>query len=338
MNEEPLKTGAQKIMTAIQQELQQIMPAQSDKTPAEIDTQANALVNMLFNVVSDVDIETATQRANQLKIKYPDASPEELAQMLIREKCRKTGTVGAVTSGAGLIPGLGTVAATTLGVPVDIGATFRLQAELVLETAAVYNYPLTEQEKRQLVMFITGLSAGTAALSRKAGEKAAVKIGEKAAEETLQKTILKALPIIGVAASAGTNVLSTYIIGQRADAYFRLGPEAVGNWSDSLRAITGVDERKLTAWLAESGRAAGQAIMTGAGRVAGAAAQSTQQASQMAQTGVRAYVRWVWRFWQTMFTVLTWILKTFWSILTFVPRKISTVIRRGITRRSSHGQ
>ncbi len=338
MSEEPLKTRAQKIMTAIQQELQQIMPAQSDKMPAEVDERANALVNMLFNVVSDVDIETATQRANQLKTKYPDASPEELTQMLIREKCRKTGTVGAVTSGAGLIPGLGTVAATTLGVPVDIGATFRLQAELVLETAAVYNYPLTEQEKRQLVMFITGLSAGTAALSRRAGEKAAAKIGEMAAEETLQKTILKALPIIGVAASAGTNALSTYIIGQRADAYFRLGPEAVGNWSDNLRAITGVDERKLTAWLAESGRAAGQAIMTGAGRVAGAAARGTQQAGQMAQTGVRAYVRWVWRFWRAMFTLLTWILKTLWSILTFVPRKISTVIRRGITRRSSHGQ
>ncbi len=338
MNEEPLKTRAQKIMTAIQQEVQQIIPDQSGRIPAEVDERTNGLVKMLFNAVSDVDIKTATQQVNRLRTKYSDALPEELAQILIREKCRKTGTVGAVTSGAGLIPGLGTVAATTLGVPVDIGATFRLQAELVLEIAAVYNYPLTEQEKRQLVMFITGLSAGTAALSRRAGEMAATKIGEKAAEETLQKTILKALPIIGVAASAGTNALSTYVIGQRADAYFRLGPDAVGNWSDSLRAITGIDERKLTAWLAESGRTAGQVVITGAGRVAEATARGTQQAGQMAKTGVRAYVRWVWRFWRAMFTLLVWTLKTFWSVLTFVPRKISAIFRRGMKRRSSHKQ
>ena len=62
----------------------------------------------------------------------------------------------------------------------------------------------------------------------------AIKAGEKAAGKAVEKSLLKALPVVGVMASAGTNVLSSYILGYLADAYFRLWPEAVGTWCDSL--------------------------------------------------------------------------------------------------------
>ncbi len=331
MSGEPLKHKAQEIMTRVETDLQALGQSRSAQTLAEVDERANVLVRTLFSAISDVDLQAAQKRVEQLKAENPQATPEELAQMLIREKCRKTGTVGAVTSGAGLIPGLGTVAATTLGVAADIGATFKLQAELVLEIAAVYNYPLTEQEKQQLVMLITGLSAGTATLTRRAGEKAAAKIGEKVAEKTLAKTVLKALPVIGVAASAGTNVLSTYIIGQRADAYFRLGPDAVGSWADSLRAVTGVDERRLVSWLSDGSRSAGRAIAAGAGKAqsAGTAVLSAgQQVGQSARTGVRAYLRWVWGFWRSAFILLRWVFSAFWNALMFLPRRIYGLVRR----------
>ena len=119
MTEKSLKTQAEDIMVAVERDLQQIDPAKAPDTLAEVDTRANALMNTLFNVVSDVDLEAAVERVRQLKVKYPDASPQELSQMLIREKGQKTATVGAVTSGAALIPGLGTAAALTLGVAAD---------------------------------------------------------------------------------------------------------------------------------------------------------------------------------------------------------------------------
>jgi hypothetical protein len=308
MAQDSLKNQAEEIMEAVNRELQTVqsnVPAAQD----EVDHKANVLMNTLFGMVSKVDLKEAEERVRAMREEYPDASPEEIVQKLIREKCRRTGTVGAVTSGAALIPGLGTAAAMTLGVAADIGATFKLQAELVLEIAAAYDHPLTDEEKQRAVMFITGLSAGTVAVTRRIGEKAALTIGEKYAE----KAIVKALPIIGVIGSAGTNVLSTYIIGQRADAYFRLGPEAVGSWADSLRAITGVDERKVGSWLAESGRATGEVLAAGAVKVGSGA----KVAGQTAQKGIRAYINWFLALWIIIFRLL-------WSIITFIPRKFAS--------------
>ena len=132
MTEKSLKTQAQEIMVAVDRDLQQVAESQVPATLEEVDSKADAIAKTIFNAISDVDIESATERVKKLKEKYPDASPSELTQRLIREKCQRTGTVGAVTSGTGLIPGLGTAAAVTLGVAADIGATFKLQAELVL--------------------------------------------------------------------------------------------------------------------------------------------------------------------------------------------------------------
>jgi len=115
-----LKTQAEEVMTAVNQDLQQAGVSKPSNTGVEVDRKANALVERLFNVVSDVDIDAAAERVEALRQKYPDIPPTELVQKLIREKCQRTGAVGAVTSGAGLIPGLGTATAVTLGVAADI--------------------------------------------------------------------------------------------------------------------------------------------------------------------------------------------------------------------------
>jgi hypothetical protein len=338
MADKSLKNQAEEIIVAVDRDLQKV-DSKAMTVQKDVDKKANALMDRIFSSVSDVDIQAASERVRALKEVHPDASQEELSQRLIREKCQKTGAVGAITSGAGLIPGIGTAAAATLGVAADIGATFKLQAELVLELAALYDYPLTEEEKQRVVLFITGLSAGTTTLARKAGERAALKISEKLAE----KTIVKALPIVGVIASAGTNVLSTYIIGQRADAYFRLGPEAVGSWQDSLRAVTGVDERKIGGWLAESGRvtgaalvsgankvgeagkSAGEAVTSGAGKLAGsvrpALSSGATKAGQTARTGFITYVHWMIAFYGTIFRAI-------WAVLTFIPRQVTKLFNR----------
>jgi uncharacterized protein (DUF697 family) len=317
MTEKSLKTQAEEIMVAVDRDLQQAAKSKTPATLKEVDSKANVIAKTIFNAISDVDIEAATERVKKLKEKYPQASPQELSQRLIHEKCQRTGAVGAVTSGAGLVPGLGPAAAVTLGVAADIGATFKLQAELVLEIAAVYDYPLTEQEKQRLVMAITGLSAGTSALARRAGRTMSIKIGERLAEKTIQKTVMKALPIVGVVASAGTNVLSSYIIGQRADAYFRLGPETVGSWSDSLRTITGVDER--------------QAVAVGASKVAEtvgpALSSGAQKAGETAQKGFKFYIWWVVTCWTTLFRVIGEVLRFIWVVVSFIPRKVMGLFR-----------
>ena len=159
MTEKSLKTQAEEIMVAVDQDLQQATAAQASTQLQKIDEQAGTISRLIYNAISDVDIQAATDKIQRLREKYPDASPQELSQKLIREKCQKTGVIGAVTSGAGLIPGVGTAAAITLGTAADIGATFKLQAELVLEIAAIYDYPLSDEEKQRVVLMITGISA-----------------------------------------------------------------------------------------------------------------------------------------------------------------------------------
>ncbi|NJK79127.1 MAG: hypothetical protein HC876_11865 [Chloroflexaceae bacterium] len=195
---------------------------------------------------------------------------DELVERLIREKCQRTAMVGAVTSGSAFIPGLGTLAALTVGVAADIGMTFKLQAELVLEIAAAYERTLNEGEKQRAIMVVTGLSAGGVQLSSNLGARVSSQLTERYA----QKWLAHALPIIGVAASAGTNVLATYIIGKRAQAYFGLGPEAMGDWGESLRAIVGVDERKIAGWVSETGTTVGSFAQQAGTTVGGFAQQA----------------------------------------------------------------
>lgn len=211
-------------------------------------TLSDKVAGYLVSVINNADEQAAAKRVESLRQQYPEASADLVADLLIKEKCRQTGAVGAVTSGASVIPGLGTVAALTFGVAADIGLTFKLQAELVLELAAAYGYLLSNTEKQRVVMLITGISAGTNQILSKVGKE----IAEQATERLASKSVTKAIPVLGVAASAGVNILSTYLIGQRAKAYFGLGAEAMGDWTESLRAITGVDTRPLTGWLVET--------------------------------------------------------------------------------------
>ncbi|MFQ5577660.1 MAG: hypothetical protein ACE5G8_11825 [Anaerolineae bacterium] len=324
------KRQAQEILNAVERELSD-NGAKKQLGEPETRGKLDTLFGTLLGVAHNVNLADAALRVEQLVNDHPGAPPETLVRKLIKAKCRQTAAVGAVTSGAGLVPGIGTAAALVLGTAADIGATFKLQAELVLEVAHLHGYSLNEAEKDRLVWLITGLSAGSSALARKAGQQATLKLGEKFAE----KSLVKALPIIGVIASSGTNVLSTYIIGLRADAYFRLGLDGLTDWDDSLRAITGVDERKIMRWLAEGSKTTGAALAGQAekvsdfGRTAGASlAQSAAGAGQLGKTATRTYVKWLKGFWKAVFGLLSHMFGLLWPVVTMVPRKSAALFRR----------
>lgn len=206
------------------------------------------VVDGLINQVNDADPQAAQERVSGLRQKYAEASDDDLAEVTIRDKCFRAGSIGVVTSGAGIVPGVGTIATLTFGVAADVSLTFKLHAELVLEMAAIYDYELTPNEKRTAILAVTGISAGSDKMLQMAGES----IAKEAMERLARKSMAEAIPFLGVAVAGGTNILTTYLIGRRAQAYFRAGEEAVQDWSDGLRALSGVDERKLVSWLTET--------------------------------------------------------------------------------------
>lgn len=219
---------------------------------------ADKLMDRLAQSIDDTDEQAAAQRVAKLRAAQPKATPDELVKQLIFQKCRDTAVVGGTTSGAMLVPGLGTISALTVGIAADIGITFKMQAELVLEIAAVYGHELAPDEKRRIVLLVTGLSTGTTAVAHRAGKR----ISQKLTTRVASKYVTRVIPVIGVAASAGTNALMTYFIGKRAQAYFSLGPEAMQDWREVAPALTGLDRQRLTSGVKAGGQALGKAGST----------------------------------------------------------------------------
>jgi hypothetical protein len=92
----------------------------------------------------------------------------------------------------------------------------------------------------------------------------------------------------------------------------------VGSWGDSLRAITGLDERQVGTWLVEGGRTAGAVLAVGADKVGAGA----KVAGQTAQKGIRAYFNWVIFVWSTIFRWIGSLFSFLWAVITFIPRKL----------------
>jgi hypothetical protein len=104
---------------------------------------------------------------------------------------------------------------------------------------------------------------------------------------------------------------------------------------DSLRAVTGVDERKVGGWLTDGGRATGSTVALGAGKVGqagkaagGAVAAGAQKAGQATQTGLKAYLGWLVAFWTAIFNLVGWLFRTIWLVISFIPRKIVGLFSR----------
>jgi hypothetical protein len=82
------------------------------------------ILEFVEQAIDDVDEQAAAERVAALREDHPEASASELVELLVKRKCMQTGAVGAITSGASMIPGLGTVVSLTFGVAADIGMTF----------------------------------------------------------------------------------------------------------------------------------------------------------------------------------------------------------------------
>jgi hypothetical protein len=211
-----------------------------------------------------------------------------MVKELIQRKCIKTGSVGAVPSGTALIPGLGTLAALTFGMAADISITFRMQTELVLEIAAAHQVKLSANDKQRIILLVTGLSAGT----NQALVRTGAKISEKATERLAKRSVAKAIPVIGVAASAGVNVLTTYVIGRRAHTYFGLGEDKMGSWAESVRAISGVDEREVATWLTQATWSSWALINSGIMRAKSALSSEEQSVNHLFVDAGQGLVSW----------------------------------------------
>ncbi len=219
----------------------------TDLKPVKVTAQAaNSLEQVITNVLSklsNADVLAAKKRVQDKKANYQN-DKQALIESIIKEKVQQTALVGAASSSASLIPGLGTLASLTVGAVADVSASLKLQSEMVLELAAAYDYPLSDFDQQKLIFLVTGVSTGSNALFGRMGREMTKAISERYAK----KWFLRAIPIVGVATATATNALTTYLIAARAKSYFE-GESILPNWQESLKQISKLEREKLRAWL-----------------------------------------------------------------------------------------
>jgi len=191
------------------------------------------LMDYAIKTINNADAKAAAKTAAKVRKKNPKLDVDELADILIKRKCYRTGAVGAITSGVSVLPGIGSVVA----------------------------------------LLVTGIGAGSQQLAVRGGEK----IAQKATEQLASQAAAKAIPFIGVGVSAGTNILTTYVIGQRAKVG---GVVVAGQKSGELVLVTANQTSQgVTALVGTLGGAASYAsqFMIDAGKWTGDAVASSGQ-------------------------------------------------------------
>lgn len=222
---------------------------------------SNKLANQNHNTSpEDLAAYASDQRVLILRKNNPGKSADELADLLIRNRCLQVAGVGAATAGATAIPGVGAVASVAIGSMVDLDSTQKVQAELVLDIATIYDYQFAKGEKPRFMAIAlglntsgpsqskTGLNPAAEQLIRQGGQQ----LARKATQRIAHKSVGRAIPVVGAATSAGSNILMTYSAAQRAKAYVTTGPESVGDLESSVRSVLGMEELKLSNWTFES--------------------------------------------------------------------------------------
>lgn len=255
----------------------------SGKRAATSEGIAQEIMNLSMRAIDGANDEEAKARVEELRSKHPELPVDKLAAMLIQKKSIQAGTLGAATSGAAIIPGLGTLQAITVGAVADLSLTIKLQVELLLELAALYDHTFAPQEKQQALLLVAGIGAGAERLL----VRGSMEVVQQFAERFVGRALVKAVPVLGVGVSASLNALVTYLVGQRAQAYFQLGPEAVGDWGASVRAITGVDERTLSQRVSTTATSTWQ-------RLRNSTAAASKKLGSTTQAGTKA-IRQRWR-------------------------------------------
>ena len=208
-----------------------------------------------------VDPVTAASihRVQRLRDNNPERPVDGLADILIRNRCLQVAGVGAATAGAAAIPGVGAIASITVGSMVDLDSTQKIVTELVLDIATLYEYNFDDGEKEQYMLLALGInqqgdgaSSGVPSATEQLIRKGGQQLARQATQRIASKSVGRAIPVVGVATSAGSNILMTFSAAQRAKAYVTTGPDTVGNLDASIRSALKIDELKLSDWTVES--------------------------------------------------------------------------------------
>ena len=206
----------------------------------------------LWDAVTHADRDAALARVERLRQSHPKAGRDALHKMLVRSKCLQAGAVGALSALTGAIPGVGRLASFALGPLADTALVSVLQAELVLETFALYEFELPAGAEKMAVLGIAATNIGADEIAKRTGQVIAETLGKGLAARLL----IKAWPLAKIGTAAATNIAVTYAIGSRAQKLCKMREASLKQWPQLMRSAVMIPPTQLTDWATRSARTA----------------------------------------------------------------------------------
>jgi uncharacterized protein (DUF697 family) len=170
-------------------------------------------LDWLVDMTNQVDLVKAETEVKQLKAKYPNESPSQIAHRLMVEKAIYAGGVGLASS---LVPG----EAIAL-LAVDVATTTALQTEMLYQIAAAYGLDLKDPARKGEILAIFALSFG----------------GSRAIKAGL--AFVKTVPFAGAVIGASANATMLYTLGYAACRFYeaKLDDNVVETAPETLKEI-----------------------------------------------------------------------------------------------------
>lgn len=201
--------------------------------------QGERLLSAVERIVDDPENLIATVAEYERKTRRdPDGSDREWRKEVADQIVSHFSTWSAVSGGASAlpaaVPGIGTLVATIGGTLADMCLTLKFEVEMALCLTHLYGWDIRDDRERQLAYLLASVSTHDAQsggnfltdLAKVEWEaiwkyaprqisKHLLQVMAKLAVISASKSLLRALPLIGIGVSAGVNKVLTNRVGDR---------------------------------------------------------------------------------------------------------------------------
>lgn len=195
----------------------------------------NVLTKVIDFAIS-TDRRRVTEYVKRMRIIYPHLDPEKLARAIVSRKSLQCGAIGALT-------GIGGLSTLPVAVPMDLIATWRIQAFMVAAVAEAYGYQLSPEELKTDIIILMGANSAKESLKRfgiEVGKEltrraiqrhltrevmkriwrvVGMKIITKAGEKSLT-SFTKLIPLVGAPIGFGFDYVAARAVGKVAIHYY----------------------------------------------------------------------------------------------------------------------
>ena len=206
---------------------------------AEDQSQGRKLLTAVERILSDSDSLIALGNQHLERARAATPNNEERARAtaaseVVRHFSNRAALAGGLAAAPALIPGAGTLVAAVGGALADMGFLLKYEVEMVLVLSHLHGFDIRKDEERQLAFLMASVSTYDARsgenvlmdMAKAEGvaiwkyaprqvSKHLVGVFTKIALMQLSKSLVRALPLVGIAVGSSMNKVLTGRVGAR---------------------------------------------------------------------------------------------------------------------------